>query len=408
MSYAAKQPAERIRQRDGGGVETVSSDLRETPSLRFGPTVPLREEVHMTITDEEFNSIVRLTPLVSIDLIIRNPQGEILLGLRKKEPAKETWFVPGGRIRKDDDDLPAAFVRISEGELKITLELGDAEFLGPFVHRYDTNAAEDEEYGTYYIVLAYQVGLDLDTTKLPMEQHSDWKWFSLDDMNADCSVHKNVKDYFKDLAKIPAAFDDDSQAGPIQYQLVAARRQGHDAMLWQTPAISLAAQAFLFTIVLDPDTTPGTRFVVGSLAFVTALVSIHLMTKHRYFEEVDRDWLEQFEIRHRASGFRRLHGKPSYPRGRKAWFVRRSAYDVWRLVLWFFALAALVATFFPKWGFGWIQVTTDEVCAAASMPDRTSTVHIPARQETLPPVGPSVTGPDESGQKDRAGLPADD
>ena len=32
----------------------------------------------------------------------------------------------------------------------------------------------------------------------------------------------------------------------VQYEIVATRRQSFDSMLWQTPALSLTAQAFLW------------------------------------------------------------------------------------------------------------------------------------------------------------------
>ena len=49
---------------------------------------------------ELFKSIVEHTPLISIDLIIRNEDGKALLGQRLNRPAQNYWFVPGGRILK--------------------------------------------------------------------------------------------------------------------------------------------------------------------------------------------------------------------------------------------------------------------------------------------------------------------
>ena len=39
-------------------------------------------------TDDEFAEIVRLAPLVSIDLIIRDKEQKVLVALRTNEPAK--------------------------------------------------------------------------------------------------------------------------------------------------------------------------------------------------------------------------------------------------------------------------------------------------------------------------------
>ena len=149
-----------------------------------------------TISKKDFIEVVRLTPLVSIDLIVRNARGQVLLGWRKNQPAKDTWFVPGGRIRKEDEGIPSAFKRVSRKELKVELDIQDAEFLGVYEHRYDTNVAEKPGFGTYYIVLAYQADLDVDLDSLPKDQHSNYQWFYVDDLRNCSNVHQNVKNYF--------------------------------------------------------------------------------------------------------------------------------------------------------------------------------------------------------------------
>lgn len=70
----------------------------------------------MKLSQADFGFIVRHMPLVSIDLFVRNPDDAILLGLRRNEPAKDTWFVPGGVIRKGETRAQA-FERISHMEL---------------------------------------------------------------------------------------------------------------------------------------------------------------------------------------------------------------------------------------------------------------------------------------------------
>ena len=49
----------------------------------------------MYLKKEEFLETIKNTPLVAIDLIIENDSGEILLGKRNNNPAKNFWFVPG-------------------------------------------------------------------------------------------------------------------------------------------------------------------------------------------------------------------------------------------------------------------------------------------------------------------------
>ena len=82
-----------------------------------------------------FASVVRHAPLVSIDLVVRNPRGEILVGLRRNRPAQGYWFVPGGRIGKGER-IAEAFARITRAELGIEHRIEDATFLGVFDHIY--------------------------------------------------------------------------------------------------------------------------------------------------------------------------------------------------------------------------------------------------------------------------------
>ncbi len=63
-----------------------------------------------------FKTVVASTPLVSMDLIVRNKRDQVLLGLRTNRPAQGFWFVPGGRICKDET-FEQAFVRLTEMEL---------------------------------------------------------------------------------------------------------------------------------------------------------------------------------------------------------------------------------------------------------------------------------------------------
>ena len=48
------------------------------------------------LSNDEFIFVVRHVPLVSFDIIIKDPAGNVLVGLRTNEPAKGKYFVPGG------------------------------------------------------------------------------------------------------------------------------------------------------------------------------------------------------------------------------------------------------------------------------------------------------------------------
>lgn len=96
----------------------------------------------MFLSQDDFVTVVRSTPLVSIDLIVENTQGEFLLGKRLNRPAQGYWFVPGGRVQKDEP-LSAAFERLTEGELGLRLPLSAGEFYGVWQHFYNDNFANE-------------------------------------------------------------------------------------------------------------------------------------------------------------------------------------------------------------------------------------------------------------------------
>jgi hypothetical protein len=82
------------------------------------------------------------------------------------------------------------------------------------------------------------------------------------------------------------------------YQTVAARRESHDEMMWQVPALGLAAQAFLLTIALSADSTDLARVLSSLLGFVAAIAGVQLLLKHRFVEETLSEWLSRFEEDH--------------------------------------------------------------------------------------------------------------
>lgn len=147
------------------------------------------------LPDDDFAHIVRHAPLVSIDLIIKDPHGRTLVGLRTNEPAKGTYFVPGGIIRKNET-IRAAFARILQAETGLTTSFDAARLIGAFEHIYTTNRFGDPAYGTHYVVLAHELVLARVQEIAIDAQHSDMRWMSADEIRAAADVHPNTKAYF--------------------------------------------------------------------------------------------------------------------------------------------------------------------------------------------------------------------
>jgi colanic acid biosynthesis protein WcaH len=148
------------------------------------------------LSPADFQTVVRLAPLVAIDLIIRNPQSEVLLGLRANEPAKGFYFVPGGIVLKHER-LGDAFARVLKRETNCDGRIEDARLLGAFEHFYETNSFGDTAFGTHYVVLGYEIALVNASTLKSDAQHSDLRWWSERELLASHRVHDNTKAYFR-------------------------------------------------------------------------------------------------------------------------------------------------------------------------------------------------------------------
>jgi colanic acid biosynthesis protein WcaH len=146
---------------------------------------------------ETFQTVVASTPLISIDLLIENEQGEYLLGLRNNRPAQGYWFVPGGRVQKNET-LNDAFKRLTRMELGVELERTDARFKGVYEHFY-TDSVFGATPGTHYIVLAYHVNINARNVQLSADQHAECRWFTAKQIIEDDKIHKYSQAYIKDL-----------------------------------------------------------------------------------------------------------------------------------------------------------------------------------------------------------------
>ena len=149
----------------------------------------------MYLTEEKFLDVIKATPLVSIDLIVRNSAGDVLLGRRVNRPARDFWFVPGGRIRKNEP-ISDAICRIADSELSLSIALENLRFTGVFEHYYRDNVYNHPGINTHYVVLLYEYQLQESIPFKKDNQHSRLKWWKVSNL-LDCpEVHENTKAYF--------------------------------------------------------------------------------------------------------------------------------------------------------------------------------------------------------------------
>jgi len=142
------------------------------------------------LAESTFKTIVSSTPLVSVDLIVKK-EDKILLGKRVNKPAQGYFFTIGGRIYKDEK-LYDGISRVAREELNFSLER-EPKFIGVFEHFYHDSIFD--KTSTHYVNLADEIEVG-NPENLPKEQHTEYKWFTLDALLVDEEVHPYVKDYF--------------------------------------------------------------------------------------------------------------------------------------------------------------------------------------------------------------------
>ena len=143
------------------------------------------------LDDQIFKTVVDSVPLVSIDILLKR-NDKVLLGKRVNKPAQGYFFSMGGRINKNET-IDSAMNRIAKDELNIELKT-IPKFIGVFEHFYDDSIYED--ISTHYVNLAYEYQVE-EVVDIPVEQHSEYKWFTIGELLQSNQVHNHTKNYFR-------------------------------------------------------------------------------------------------------------------------------------------------------------------------------------------------------------------
>jgi colanic acid biosynthesis protein WcaH len=149
---------------------------------------------------EQFSAACAALPLVSIDLVLTHPDGQLLLGQRNNAPARGWWFTPGGRIRKNEA-LADARLRVARDELGLPASaLARSVPMGAWDHFY-TDSAFDPAVSTHYVNLPWWLPLTREEVAAlalphgPGEQHAHWQWLPLAQAQVDPTVHPYARVY---------------------------------------------------------------------------------------------------------------------------------------------------------------------------------------------------------------------
>ena len=152
----------------------------------------------MYLSESELKEVIRFAPLVTIDLCITN-KDLILLGKRINPPAQNTYFVPGGRIRKLET-IKTALDRIIFEETGRKIKIIDKlKLLGIYEHFYDDNFLGNNKFNTHIVVIAYNISIS-SLTEIDQcfknNQHLEYIWCDMREP-PDINIHNYTREYFK-------------------------------------------------------------------------------------------------------------------------------------------------------------------------------------------------------------------
>jgi colanic acid biosynthesis protein WcaH len=150
------------------------------------------------LKEDIFKCVIEHTNLFAFDLVIKNNFNQVLLAKRENMPAKGFWFVPGGRVHKNED-LNDAFKRILSSETGLNINsFKSMKQIGLYNHIYDENFFDENSFNTHYIVYSIELFLkDNSIENIVLDkQHNMYRFVDIKNLLSDNLVHQNVKNYF--------------------------------------------------------------------------------------------------------------------------------------------------------------------------------------------------------------------
>jgi colanic acid biosynthesis protein WcaH len=125
----------------------------------------------MILPTEEYRRVASAVPIICVDCLVVNEEGQFLLVKRANPPLKDEYWVPGGRVYKNERLIDAVHRKMRE-EIGVDVEV--VVSLGIFEYFDGTPEREDPGFHTVSIVylvkpLSYEIKID--------NQSTDWGWF---------------------------------------------------------------------------------------------------------------------------------------------------------------------------------------------------------------------------------------
>jgi len=150
----------------------------------------VNHSVNQLIPEDMYKKMLEHTVIAAVDAIILY-QGKVLLVLRKQEPCKGHWWVPGGRQYKGERGEEAIVRKVKE---EIGLDVEIKKQVGVYDVMFDTTAFYNVSSGVHYLARVFLVTpKNIDTLKVD-NNHLTVKWVD----NIEDNLHEYVKTALED------------------------------------------------------------------------------------------------------------------------------------------------------------------------------------------------------------------
>ena len=151
-------------------------------------------DVKVGLPSEIFGLVSELTPLVNVDLLIKNKFNQTLLTWREDEYYGPSWHIPGGIIRFKEDSR-SRIAKVAESELGVKVDFLESPI----------NIAEiisnERDYRGHFISLMYLCSLRSDLQSnmdfsVCGKINGAWKWhdFSPENLISPHNIFRNFID----------------------------------------------------------------------------------------------------------------------------------------------------------------------------------------------------------------------
>lgn len=138
-------------------------------------TLDTNASIVRQLPKELYTQAVKNLPIVCVDVFVLNmSKKEYLLVLRENQPAKNMYWLPGGRMYKGESFFTSAQRKCFE---EVGLQVSPVQVLDVYSTIFSDSAWE---CSTQTINIAVLVLCDADNSKLTIDKlHSEFKWVSL-------------------------------------------------------------------------------------------------------------------------------------------------------------------------------------------------------------------------------------